>query len=546
MNTSFISPFPHNRKTGFQTRLTTPVVPFRRLSCTRIVAAKKSTIQSKQSSDEQRVVRTHPKRVPSLFHRPEAVLGIVLVAGTLFSDFIQTLFQISSNASTKHNENTVTKKALTELYLPRHIERAFNSLKDSLQRGTNALLSTEITLDNLDKSLINDYQETRNVIKRAREQTVFVEKELEQIQDSFVYQQLSDDALFEIGQRDLEIKKLEETIQQMRLDNKNQIDMLQEKEMKLQSQMDQYSKELESTQTNYKHVKLDYESIQANASESEKQVGKLQTELGHALQNLEKEEKRNEQLNELLVASQNRNSNEEFLQSELSSLKTNMNSLEERLSSISIERDSIKSLLAARNAQLDNITKQLESAVTQDGQSGGNVTKSKLSLDMILNNLTAEKMALSSEIARAEIAVEDLTINDVDELSRIQKQIDAEGGLLKAGLLKAEATVKMEEQENERKKTAVSDVIDSLEKSITEDLDEMEQEQIGSLSDTELVIAKQAQKRKTDETQVKPKRKRGRPRKSESEKMNTTSTSTTKGTGKKRGRPRKKVEERKD
>lgn len=220
------------------------------------------------------------------------------------------------------------------------------------------------------------------------------------------------------------------------------------------------------------------------------------------------------------------------LECELGELQRELRARDAVVNEVAVESDELRSLLASRDAEVRLLKSRLESAVVVQEERGGDSSLSDLSLQVIKRNMDAEQLALSAEIAKAELATFEISEEDLDPLDRIKKEMDVEGDFLQAGLRKAETAVELEEHSMLRREGNVDDILKQVESG-----QEIESGVIADETEA-MTVAKVAQNKKATEKEAKPKKRRGRPPKSGG------ATKASNGDGeekvkRKRGRPRK-------
>lgn len=220
------------------------------------------------------------------------------------------------------------------------------------------------------------------------------------------------------------------------------------------------------------------------------------------------------------------------LECELGELQRELRARDAVVNEVAVESDELRSLLASRDAEVRLLKSRLESAVVVQEERGGDSSLSDLSLQVIKRNMDAEQLALSAEIAKAELATFEISEEDLDPLDRIKKEMDVEGDFLQAGLRKAETAVELEEHSMLRREGNVDDILKQVESG-----QEIESGVIADETEA-MTVAKVAQNKKATEKEAKPKKRRGRPPKAGG------ATKASNGDGeekvkRKRGRPRK-------
>ncbi|PXF47181.1 hypothetical protein BWQ96_02956 [Gracilariopsis chorda] len=121
-----------------------------------------------------------------------------------------------------------------------------------------------------------------------------------------------------------------------------------------------------------------------------------------------------------------------------------------------------------RSEQLEQVVQRLErnraSTEGEPGQTsgGGDPARSEMSLKEIKLNLKAEQLALSAEIAQAQVDSDVLSQDEVDALDMLKREMKAKKDLFKSRLNKAQTTVEKEEMNIERRDKAIDDVLHSI------------------------------------------------------------------------------------
>lgn len=517
-----------------------------------------------------------------MFNGPEAVLGIVLAAAALLADFAAALARLAARGSASdvavfHDDGTPVSRSGPDIVDNRlsDIDRSISVLKAALDGSKQALADTEASLDatiaraKSAEAAIEGIGHSRDRLQNALDQAAAAELEVRKIQDTLeVERAKGDDVAHSLGERvqekrevdeqvakrEVELAELTGMLEQIRESGQGALQQHLKKEERLTEELGRQDEELRRVREERERLGEEAREMERRAETMSEQVSAATLALEETRLKLEKahgelEKRRAEQeavekeSAEVVARSAERERMKEKLremEGELEETRRELRTRDKIVEEISLESDQLASLLAARDAELHEAQRRLESAVAvgeESGGVGGDAKASDLSLEEIRNNLDAEQRALSAEIARAELARSDIAEEDLDPLDRVEREMEAEGELLQAGLRKAESTVKREEHLSKRKQGAVQEVLESIGREEKEEGDEslkgvlegisvkdaeseLEASESGDGGDgdrvegkrDELAVSKQAQSKASGE-ESKPKRRRGRPRK---------------------------------
>ena len=422
--------------------------------------------------------------MPTLFRGPEAVLGIVITAAALLVDFTRTVARLIAR--------------------PRQPMKSARDLDDSITLLSNALDASKAALSDtenrLDESLARastaeaallGIGDTREAMRRARETTQDAEEELRRITNLLAeqrkrYEEVTEEKT-EAGQTR---KELEKEIKSRELEIKT-LRSLADEAVKAENEMKETNKFREEELTaELQKKELELEAVRAERMRAEEDAAMLETQAGtvaekaeaaeFALEETKRELERIQQdldarqkdrelvdLERARAAQRSKETSKLHkmvtdMERELGELQSELRSRDQVVNEFAMEADELRSLLAARDAELRDVSSKLESATSATAEPGGDSKLSEMNLKEVKQNLDAEKLALSAEITKAELASFDISEKDIDPLDRIKKEMGAEGSLLQAGLRKAESTVWLEEHVDDRKDYALNDVLETL------------------------------------------------------------------------------------
>lgn len=513
------------------------------------------------------------RQIPSLFRGPEAVLGIVIAAAALLADFTRNLVRLT----TRRASLPILKNTLAE------VDDSINQLQTTLDVSKSILTDTERRLDeslaraNTAETALLGIGDTRDAMLQAREQTARAEEELARIkarlQKEAANMKSIEEAKIEksaekerlelvVGEKDGLLEQLRQRLDSIRQQGEQALEEQKQREEMLRAEVTERDEQLQSVAEERSRLGKQASDMEQQAIEMSEQVEAAERALDEAKMELEQSQAElQEQMKaQKLVGEESARAVERGMEvdllrkqvnemeGELGELQSELRSRDQVVNEVSSEADELRSLLAARDAELGDLTNRLESALSVQKERGGDTKLSDLSLEEIKNNLDAEKLALSAEIGKAELASFDITESDLDPLDRLKKEMEVEGDLFQAGLRKAESTVLLEEHSESRKSEAVEDVLGSVpEKADSVDM----MDRIGETGDMKsgggsdkkvsksVTVAKQAQSTKGAEKEAKPKKRRGRPPKKKKEEESGKSSSSD-GTAKREARkPRK-------
>lgn len=497
--------------------------------------------------------------IPTLFQRPEAVLGVVLAAAALLADFARNVTRLASGRTI----NTLPSDL-------RDTDRSIASLQSALDASKAALAETERLLDdalaraeqapNADVNV----DDSRAAVEKARADAAAAEQRLEQLQtevrdERAVAANATAEAATAAAERDAldavantRAKELEDLHQRVADAKKEQLLMVEQQkkdEQTLRDLLEQRDERLES-------VRVERDSVQKHAEEMDERARHLQEEMEVAEKALQETNDELKQVRQLVQEREAELAEVEReradmaareaqvtemqtavaeMEKELGELRSELRARDMVVNEVAAETDELRSLLAARDAELREVSGKLESALSAEQDRGGDPTESNLSLTEIKNNLKAQELAFSAEISKAELASFEISEKDLDPLDRLNMEMGVEGDLLQAGLRRAESAVQREEYSQSRKDDALSELLTGKESEeeetessstvaddwpplyakeevLAENVDEVEKE-VGKVGlaaedkkDEAMGVAKQARMKKTDEK--KPRKRR--------------------------------------
>lgn len=415
------------------------------------------------------------------------MLGIVLAAAALLADFARNLSRLATHPAPK---------------LAQNIEESIDVLSAALDKSKAVLRETEGRLDqslaraSSAEGALGGWGDTRDAMRRARENTVKVEMELKRIEDMLREErERYQDAVGKrkrgggersglegkIKERELEMEALRKKMEQL---EKNEVKVREEKEKREEALgVEMKDRELELERVRLERVKAEEQAVglekrAADVSEQAEAAELALEETRRELQRMQKDLDEREKGREIMEREsgemeKKREELEELkgmmgdMEREVDDLKLELKSRDQIVNEVALESDELRSLLAARDAELKEVSTRLESAMLADVDSGGGDPEfSEMKLKEVKKNLDAEQLALSAEITKAQMASEDMSNQDVDLLGRLVKEMDAEGALMQAGLRKMESAVSIEESTGGRKNEAVDDVLESIEEAL--------------------------------------------------------------------------------
>lgn len=433
---------------------------------------------------------THQNRssLPTLFNRPEAVLGILLAAAALLADFTRGLVHIATSASPSKEH---VRKGLNDVDESISLLRAALDGSKQLLRATEDQLDANVMRANSAEKALAGLGDSRDKLMSALDQAAKADIEVSRIERCLeeeregrglveggkekAGQQMEQIGL-EMERREKEIDELREMVAEVKNWGEEKLEGHVKKEVELKEG-------IEETQLEFEKVKEERERLAEEARGMEKRAGTMAEQVSSAALALEETrrelERAESELEEKRAESErvegesleiDKRSEEtkqwkrvvENMEGELRNLQMELKERDRVVEAVAHESDELRSLLAARDAELREMSERLASAITNEQESGGDSRQSDLKLEEIKNHLDAEQIALSAQIARAELKRSDIGADVLDEMDRLAMQLEAEGKLLQVGLRKAEATMRLKEHQQQRKEGAVEDVLESI------------------------------------------------------------------------------------
>lgn len=521
--------------------------------------------------------------LPTLFNGPEGVLGIVLAAAVLLADFARGLVRLATRGGAAGEDAKYVEQRLTD------VDDSIVLLQRALDGSKRALAETEASLDatiaraSSAEAAMKGIGDSRDRLQKALDQAAVAEVEVRRIQESLrvergrresveesVEERAEESARVQeqVAKREREVSELRDLLATVRESGDGALAEHERRETELAAKIKTRDVELERVREERARLGSEAVEMERRAETMSEQVSaatlaleETRIELERVQADLEKrlaeQEAVEEESAKVVQRSAERERMKEQLremQGELEEIRRELRTRDKIVDEVSLESDQLASLLAARDAELREVHRRLESAMAAERVPGGDASRSDLSLEEIKSNLDAEQLALSAEIAKAELTQSDIREEDLDPLDRLKKEMNVEEDLLQAGLRKAETTVKLEEHDKNRKQGAVDEVLGSIgEKGDgDEGLQKLfeglsvadvegavrEGEVRGEVVDDALAVSKQAQS-KVGEREGKPKKRRGRPPKEKSKGEESGEEGGGETPKRKRGRPRK-------
>lgn len=525
--------------------------------------------------------------MPSLLNGPEGVLGIVLAAAALLADFAAGLVRLATRGGGRGEDGTDVEQRLGD------VDDSIALLQRALDGSKRALAETEASLDatvaraSSAEAAMKGIGDSRDRLQKALDQAAVAEVEVRRIQESLRVERERRESVGEsveereeeslrvqvdVAKREREVSELRELLASVRESGDEALAEHERREKELAVKIERRDAELERVREERARLGSEAVEMERRAETMSEQVSaatlaleETRMELERVQADLEKrlaeQEAVEEESAKVVQRSAERERMKEQLremQSELEEIRRELRTRDQIVEEVALESDQLASLLAARDAELREVHRRLDSAVVAEKGGGGDAGRSDLSLEEIKNNLDAEQLALSAEIAKAELVRSDIADEDLDPLDRLKKVMNVEGDLLQAGLRKAETTVKLEEHDKKRKQGAVDEVLGSIGEE--EEADEglralFEALSVGDVEgavdegdmvvrevgDDALAVVKQAQSQMGSKEE-KPEKRGGRPAKMQSEGGGKAGSSQEGGgetPKRKRGRPRK-------
>lgn len=435
------------------------------------------------------MIRSNRPAVPTLFNGPEAVLGILLAAAALLADFTRGLVYIATNAS---SSNDGVRKGLGD------VDRSIALLHMALDESKQILKATEDELDasimraNSAEQALAGLGDSRDKLMTALDQAAKADIEVNRIERYLEEEREGRKAveggkqvlgteieqiILDMEKREKEVEQLGAMVVEVRSWGEEKLGGYTKREVELREV-------IEKNQRDFEKVKEEREQLASEAREMEKKASTMAEQVSAAalaleetrreLQQVESDllERRveSERVDEASLEIDKRNKESKHwkevvakMKGELKELQSELKERDKTVRSVARESDELRSLLATRDAELREVSERLASAMANERETGGDSRRSHLKLEEIKKNLDAEQLALSAEIARAELKKSDLGDDVLDEIDRLAMELEAEGRLLQAGLRKAEASVRLEEHQQQRKNRAVEDILESIE-----------------------------------------------------------------------------------
>lgn len=439
------------------------------------------------------------KAVPALLQRPEAVLGIVLAAAALLTDFARNLARLTFR-------NKPAASALSAELL--NVEKSIASLQQALDASKNALADSEHNLDvtlsraSTAENAIAVMDDTRAALANARQQAAEVDTRLAAARDALRAQaarrndvQVDADSLRDerdrmavaVAQREEELSALQAQLDKLRSrdreddgdggDVTSREEEIRAREQQLLDEIHQRDAQLQETRRERSKVEEQAEETAARARaledeataasralrQTQQELERLSGEASAREHELSRVERESAELAQRMKETERLREVVSDMERELGSLQEELRSRDRFVEDASRESDALRGLLAARDAEVEQLAARLDSAITTEHERGGDPLQSNRNLQDVNDSLEAERLALSAEIAHAELAGLDLSEREVDPLDRISKQMDAEGKMLQADVRRAESRFRRQRDNDERKDSAVRDILQSVE-----------------------------------------------------------------------------------
>lgn len=416
------------------------------------------------------------------------MLGILLAAAALLADFTRGLVHIATNPSPFKED---IREGLND------VDRSIALLRTALDGSKQLLKATEDELDasimraNSAEKALAGLGDSRDKLMSALDQAAKADMEISRIQKcleeerkgrSLVEEgkEIAESETEQVGsdmeKREKEIDDLRAMVEEVKRWGEEKLEGHVKREVELRDGIEESQREFEKVKEEKERLAEEARSMEKRAGTMAEQVSAAALALEETRRELERveselEEKRTESKRvdkESLELDKRSEENKlwkeavENMKEELKDLQLELKERDRVVEAVALESDELRSLLAARDAELREISERLASAMTGEQERGGDSRQSDLKLEEIKEHLDAEQLALSAEIARAKLKKSDIGADVLDEMDRLAMELEAEGKLLQAGLRKAEATMRLEEHQQQRKNGAVEDVLESI------------------------------------------------------------------------------------
>lgn len=437
-------------------------------------------------------------KLPTLFQKPEAVLGIVLAAAALLTDFARNLVRLSMRSQP-------TRPALfAEL---NDVESSIASLQEALDVSKETLADTERNLDvtlsraSTAESAIASMDDTRATLASARQQASDVNDRLTNARaalrsqaesrsnaraDANTLRDERDRLVLTVTQREKELNELRLQLNNIRSKDNSTSDVgaspsgnndLLLREKKLLEEIQTRDEQLKTTlqernevEEKAKAAAARVDALEGEAEEASRALQETQMELDRLNREAAAREQELVRMEQESSELARRSKESDRLRDVLANMERELGALQEELRSrdrvvenAAREFDALKGFLAARDAEIRQLEARLASAISIERDRGGDPRQSDHNLQEVTDSLEAEQLALSAEIAQAKLTGLDLSGEEFNELDNVSEQIDAEEKLLEANLRRAELKLRRQQQEQDRKENAVHDIMESVE-----------------------------------------------------------------------------------
>lgn len=509
---------------------------------------------------------------PTLFRGPEAVIGVVIAAAALLTDFAKNLFKLSfpsfsSALYTSTNISRLTSELQQVDASIQSLQKALDSSKSLLQQSERTLDVTLAKANTTDKALSSavPISDMKLILVETRQQTSDLISKLLIVRSTLKQQLIKKKSTFqEVEYLKKERSKLLVDIQNRKTYLNNllatsssaeDVEKLQqeitEKDLKLQNiKNERLSMEQNLQRSESKILELEQESMTISQilNDTQSQVENLALQAKEKEIEIENIEQSSTQLKVQKSETDRLKNMVKYMEGELNELQDELKQRDVRVENVSKESDSLRSLLQSKEAELTRLAVQLDQLKknneaeyirgqtedtdedeenekewveqveqvkqveqvehveqevrgkqeeAQEEQAGQEIEEEKsphlklakssspsdMNLLEIDEDIKAGQLQLSADIQQAKLDGLEMSKftsqmkgepmnaggvtadqdEDMDEIEKINVQIDVEEKRLKADMIKVNYELRRKEYDTERKTESVNEILESVE-----------------------------------------------------------------------------------